>query len=135
MSTPRNLTDEELKALGEEYRKLLVQAQVQLEEQRVFLRREIFTDPNITHAKRQQLQQDVDAFSVKTVTVSDENVLSIAQVQIIYEFPDDLYAYLSGPDVNLPKRLRGFLEGGIELKPADSAKDPMPQTGKTKARG
>lgn len=130
--TNRTLTDAEIEALGPEYRRLIVLAETQTIEQREFLRKEITADHRISPALRNRLLQDVDAFKLELATVDTNNMEGKPQVKVVYTIEDDLYAYLRRPE--LPERLRGFLDGGIELETKDTAVDPMPKTGKTKPR-
>lgn len=129
---PRALTNAEITAMGEEYRKLLVQAELQTAEQREFLRREIANDVQINLTDVNRLHQELDHFKLLVARVDDNNVLHQIQVQVVYDIPDELYAYLRRSEPQLPRALRGFLDGGIDItgKSKDTRVDTAPQTGK-----
>jgi hypothetical protein len=128
----RALTPEEVTALGEEYRLFLTKCETQAAEQRVFLQREIRQDPRLNDARKNSLCQAAELFQLRACRVDDQNVLQMSMVQVVYNVEDDLYAYLRQSPELLPERLRGFLDGGIELQSKATAVDTMPQTGKTR---
>lgn len=133
--TARQLTDEEIRALNAEYHALAVRVETQCVEQIAFLRREIGNDKRLNTERINRLQQILDegGFGVKLFRVSDANVLQKLNVQVVYEIDDDLDAYLRQADSLLPKRLVGFLEGGILLPESKAtAVDVTPLVGKTK---
>lgn len=135
-STPiRKLSDQETAAINTEYQALAVRVETQCAEQVAFLRREITTDLRLTTARINRLTQILDqgGFKVSLFRMSDENALQKLSVQVVYAIDDELDAYLRQADSMLPKRLVGFLDGGVILPESkDAATDPSPLLGKTR---
>lgn len=133
----RALTAAEVAALDSEYKRLVTLLETQTVEQVVFIRKQISSDPKLSKARANHLDQllELGGFKLKLFRITDANVLEENQVQVTYEIHDDLYDYLKQADSELPKQLRGFLDGGTLIDPKqnkDTAEDPMPLTGKTK---
>lgn len=126
-------TAEQVKAWGEETRQLVTKAEVQLAESKQFLRREILRDGNITAGRRNQLLQSIGELSLTYARVDDKTFGNKLNAQVCWSFPDDLHDYLRQEPSRLPESLRGFMRGGITVESKDTAIDPSPQTGKTKA--
>lgn len=133
----RPLTEKEVEGLNKEYPLLATKLETQTIEQTVFLRKHIAKDAKLSQAQRNRLDQvlEQNGFKLKLFRVTDANVLQSSQVQVTYDIHDELYDYLRKPESELPRELRGFLDGGIVLDPKldkDAAEDLMPLTGKTR---
>jgi hypothetical protein len=139
MTDARYLTPNEVAALGEEYRQLVTQLETQTAEQVAFLRRNITSDPKLGHVKTNTLLHVLDhnGFKLAQFRITDKNALEKPQVQATYDIHDELYDYLKQADSELPRALRGFLDGGMLLdpkqnKPTAVERDPNSLTGKTR---
>jgi hypothetical protein len=136
MSTGRKLTDTEVALVNQEHSTLHTQLQRQTAEQRLFLIRHIRADTQCPTAVRNRLLQLLEAeqgYVLSVFDVTDRNALKQAQVQSVITIDDDLYAYLKQPVSQLPRELRGFLDGSIDItKYKPIAEDPNPLTGKTR---
>lgn len=133
----RALTDQETLIIDKEYKLLVTKLETQTAEQCAFLRRQISDDPNINGETRNRLVQVVDGggFKTKMFRITDANVMQKPHVQVTYDIHDELYAYLKRADSLLPRRLVGFLEGGIDVTKSEPiAVDTHPLVGKTKVR-
>ncbi len=141
---PRKLTDTEVAKLDKEYKELIPLLLKQIREQVETMRAEIPKDKHLTDEKRQHLMQLLymdpetgvcNAFKLALFRVTDANALQKSQIQVTYDIHDDVYDYLRGPISTLPKKLRGFLDGGSVIDPKTNKalmEDLGPQTGKTK---
>lgn len=148
----RKLTPEETQAMTEEERKLDALSRAQLEESRKFLCEQIKLDPNLnaesrTHllnvltpamVKNPRTEQDepfCEGFyvSLHRVGQSKQQAKQL-QVQIGWTIHDDVIDYLKRPHKLLPKKLIGFLDGGVDFHEMTkkAAVDLKPQTGKTR---
>lgn len=129
------LSDAQVNAVGEQYRKLLVQTNLQVEEQRAFLKHEIERDHTLGVPARNRLLQVLPEFQLIVPGRVDKNEhTGQPQISVVYDLPDELFDYLTQDEHRLPPRLRGFLQGGVDItnEVRAAAVDPMPQTGKTK---
>ena len=120
--------------MGEDYRRLLTKTQVQLEEQKAFIRN-VLLKSDLPKPKANMLIQQAGQIALLWSTIEDKNVHNLdkkPEVQVCYDFPDELYAFLMQPEEKLPAPLRGFMDNSHTLISMPTAIDTMPQTGKTK---
>lgn len=144
-TTQRPLSDKEVEALDGEYKLLHAKLQNQTLEQVNFLAMHIGADPNLNADQRTLLTRLLrvnddgiaPGFVMQMFRVTSANVLQKPHIQVSYNIDDALYAYLRRPDGVLPKKLIGFLDGGVDItkKAQQSAVvDDHPLIGKTKVR-
>jgi hypothetical protein len=116
MKNQKGLSADKLRELSNTTNRLLAAAQAQLDEHRTWLTAEI-VNLAATHAtvvsqlERLTMVELVDQVHLATVKLEGQpDVHGNALVSVVYEYPDELYAFLQRPE--LPESLRKTLIGG-----------------------
>ncbi|GAF93304.1 unnamed protein product [marine sediment metagenome] len=112
---------------------LIVAAKTQLGEHKKFLRNQLH-EVGLPDARRNQLVQSVNEVALTQVRLAVNPVDRSPYAQVVYSYPDELFAYLESEDCHAS--LTCVLEGGINVTESDkpTAEDPMPKTGKSAER-